>query len=1291
MPDLIEELGLQSKQLEKVAAQIRASLQSILDKAKELNKISLKFGDYSAGVGEFKKVLQQVVSIQKALGDSTNELSKILINQAKIREANTKASSSEVKSTEQKTKAIKDETTALKENISVIKPSSQLPQATTTSGGISVQRPAVDISAYEKLNQQYKEATVNTKALAASYGIESKEAIAAAEAELILKNRLAEINNLSKTIAIKPPPPPPPPPPIISTTSIANVEAENVALSATGTLVSELEQKEADAANAATAMGSSHYKASEEIKNVGTAITEATGFLDKYVGTLRQNITAQLENNSALLANRAEQKSLNADIAKAGGATTAQVNRIAALKQEELLLKDANQKLSVTVKNQIKEFTSSNGSIDQLRTRVNTLSQAYITLSESEKKSVFGVQLKQQLDIIQPALTKAEAGIGQFQQKVQSSGETLNKVGENLQSVFAALGVVSAAYSVVDFFKTSIEEFNKEEVVITELKNILHNIGQDDAFDRLKAKAHALSDEFKTFKDVEIIKTFQQLITYGKLTEAQINQIIPVILNLQSLKPTRSLEETTGIILKSLEGNNRGLKEFGINIRDAKNTSEAFSLVMRELAPRIDGVAKAFGETTAGQIQKTEVSIEELKEEIGGKLEPVVRGFYSTISGAIDGIPELFKSVVAGVNTLLIPLKQGIQDIYVLATQGVSGLALLATGRKQDADNQHTLALRQQADQYAITFAQNYTNKSLREQADAYNQQSAIFESTKKRVLALVAAKQINTAEGAKELLQLHADKAILVELNKIIANTSAIKNGGVLGLGDPDASFRGTKATIDKTKDLIYEDNKAILEDSIATNKALADDVYNLYTFRSDAAKKSFDLSNQLIDLELAHQKISSVQAVIAFRKSAEDYNAELKKIAADKYKLQQELPIQAPETDEAAYKRQLDAHNKFVNDFRAQVKAGGNAIAIDIANNQSKEEQTLQEQRDAGLISETTFRKKLADVKKKYAIQSLDAVISEAKAEQSVIDPLSAAYAELTKAINAAVAAKKELSKPADSGLEKLAKDLDNASAVVGNLTQALSDLYSIGYNNQKTALQEIGAQQDKNYEREVSNINNSMLAAETKANQLTILDKAHQAQQESNARKQQNLDNKKAKFDRDISIFNIIINTARAVVAALASVPPNVPLSIAVGIAGAAQLAVAIATKIPQLHTGTKSAKEGYAVTDEKGAELYIEPDGKMSIGNDYPTLRYLKAGTEVVRHDMVHEVLYNAMIKNTASSLRQPAKEDKPVSIEKLAEMIVRGYAKNKPIANVNIDIGGQLKFKRWVDKNVRGQA
>jgi tape measure domain-containing protein len=93
------------------------------------------------------------------------------------------------------------------------------------------------------------------------------------------------------------------------------------------------------------------------------------------------------------------------------------------------------------------------------------------------------------------------------------------------------------------------------------------------------------------------------------------------------------------------------------------------------------------------------------------------------------------------------------------------------------------------------------------------------------------------------------------------------------------------------------------------------------------------------------------------------------------------------------------------------------------------------------------------------------------------------------------------------------------------------------------------------------------------------------------------------KQAKNDKAQALFNIAINTAQGVISALAMLPPNFPLSIAIGVIGAVQAASVLAQPIPKFAKGTKDAPMK-GIFGEAGGELMQTTTGKL-IYADSPT--------------------------------------------------------------------------------------
>lgn len=175
-----------------------------------------------------------------------------------------------------------------------------------------------------------------------------------------------------------------------------------------------------------------------------------------------------------------------------------------------------------------------------------------------------------------------------------------------------------------------------------------------------------------------------------------------------------------------------------------------------------------------------------------------------------------------------------------------------------------------------------------------------------------------------------------------------------------------------------------------------------------------------------------------------------------------------------------------------------------------------------------------------------------------------------------------------------------------------------------------------------------------------------------------KQRAIRNREAQAKKKQAVFNILIDTAQGVVSALASTPPNVPLSIAIGVIGALQAGIVNAQEVPQFYKGTDNAPEGVAWTQEKGREIITDKSGKIkSLGSDKGAqLTYLNKGDKVFTAEksamMFNENLNNLLVNNGIDmpkiQINNQAITD--AQINRIVDTIA-----NKETANLNIDKSG----------------
>jgi hypothetical protein len=189
----------------------------------------------------------------------------------------------------------------------------------------------------------------------------------------------------------------------------------------------------------------------------------------------------------------------------------------------------------------------------------------------------------------------------------------------------------------------------------------------------------------------------------------------------------------------------------------------------------------------------------------------------------------------------------------------------------------------------------------------------------------------------------------------------------------------------------------------------------------------------------------------------------------------------------------------------------------------------------------------------------------------------------------------------------------------------------------------------------------------------------------EEQYNERKRK-LQREQAQQQKKLAVFNILINTAQGVVSALASTPPNVPLSIAIGVIGALQAGIVSNQQIPQFAKGTDGAPEGWAITQEKGREIITDKSGKVkSLGNDKGAqYTYLNKGDKVFTNADTEAMMFNSNLNNMllGNGITMP-KVDVSISTQAIENKLdnLTSVIANKEGLTIVRDERGERKFLR----------
>lgn len=243
-------------------------------------------------------------------------------------------------------------------------------------------------------------------------------------------------------------------------------------------------------------------------------------------------------------------------------------------------------------------------------------------------------------------LSSMRLEMGHLNAAQQSLGKT-NFFTASFWANLAANGVARAASAFSSFFTGALQEALDADEATRRLESTLDNLGRGDAFDRITRKADEMAEKFRYLDNDDIVGVFNKLIDYGKLTEKEMNDLLPVIIDFAA-KSKIGIDESADVIIKALEGNGKALKQYGIDIKDTGNEADRFQKIMGVLKEKVDGSAEAFQNSAKGGIMTARQELKNLSEEIGSTLIPILNTLLGWLLKAINGLKKFFKDIKDG-------------------------------------------------------------------------------------------------------------------------------------------------------------------------------------------------------------------------------------------------------------------------------------------------------------------------------------------------------------------------------------------------------------------------------------------------------------------------------------------------------------------------------------------------------------------------------------------------------------------------------------------------------------------
>lgn len=270
---------------------------------------------------------------------------------------------------------------------------------------------------------------------------------------------------------------------------------------------------------------------------------------------------------------------------------------------------------------------------------------------------------------------------------------------------------------------------------------------------------------------------------------------------------------------------------------------------------------------------------------------------------------------------------------------------------------------------------------------------------------------------------------------------------------------------------------------------------------------------------------------------------------------------------------------------------------------------------------------------------------------------------------------------------------KEIHATMEAISSAIGAIGTAFEIQNNIELAALDNKTKANERYYEDEQLRIKSSGKSKQEQEKELIKLEAQRSAQNRAIEREKADLARKQAKRQKMIDIAQISLSTAAAIMGYLKDPGGyvGIALSIAAGITGAAQIAKAQATPLPEFAKGTENSPEGYAIVGEKGTELVTDPSGKSWLTPAKDTITYLKKGSKVTTNEKLME-----MVKNSAYV--QLANMNTPVTSDMYSKTLVEQFetltSKVDKLSNImqdkamSVQIQGNYDHYIHVRNNIR---
>jgi hypothetical protein len=266
---------------------------------------------------------------------------------------------------------------------------------------------------------------------------------------------------------------------------------------------------------------------------------------------------------------------------------------------------------------------------------------------------------KEQIQVVLKAVDEVTPAMNQITGKAQEPANRLTAIWQKAGTFIkgAIAGIIASAAG--RWFEGAIEQSLEAQRSWSQLGNSLENVGinLDGVRPQIDAATASLQ-KMAAVDDDEVAGALGNLVTLSGNYQASLKNL-PLVADVAA-KKNISLAEASDIVGRAMAGQTKGLRQFGIDTKDAAQGIEL-------LRQRVAGASAAELQTFGGQLKQLKVDYDQMRQAVGG----VITG-NDTLTGVLGGVGQAVQSVTRWI----IENRRGLSE---LITTGLRFLDAVAT------------------------------------------------------------------------------------------------------------------------------------------------------------------------------------------------------------------------------------------------------------------------------------------------------------------------------------------------------------------------------------------------------------------------------------------------------------------------------------------------------------------------------------------------------------------------------------------------------------------------------------